>query len=104
MVTAKPKINETEHRIATALGMRESAERQRDKAERGLRAVQADNARYRAAVESVLALHKPETRTAFGADGYEEGEYEACTECWDEWPCPTVSAITDALGGGDDAE
>lgn len=53
------------------------------------------------AVESVLALHVPETRAAFGADGYEEGEYEACTGCWDAWPCPTVRAINDALEGGE---
>jgi len=62
--------------------------------------------RLLSAVENVLALHTP-TYPAEGPD-------VACFHCavpattgkytWVAWPCPTVKAITDALGGGDDAE
>lgn len=58
-----------------------------------------------AAVESVLALHKPGTVMP------SRSGLPQCIECSDAdssgpvpWPCPTVRAITDALnGGGDDA-
>ena len=88
--------------------------------------------RLLSAVESVLALHKPETRyTASGweefsfesrADAAEYGdvqEFKVCHECgqiethdggeercyeYSIWPCATVRAIESALGGGDDAE
>lgn len=47
-----------------------------------------------AAVEAVLALHG----STLGANS------GACAHCWDEWgedvlyPCPTVTAIREALG------
>lgn len=50
--------------------------------------------RLLAAVESVLGLHTP-----FEAEGVRP---PACKACIYPHPCPTVRAITDALGGGDD--
>ena len=56
------------------------------------------------ALQAVLDLHKPEEYDGYphGADGVmcavcltEYGEYE-------EYPCPTVRAIMDAIGGGDE--
>jgi hypothetical protein len=59
-----------------------------------------------AAIQAVRALHTPTYPM--------EGPDVACFHCavpattgkftWVPWPCPTVRALTDALGGGDDAE
>lgn len=55
------------------------------------------------AVQNVLALHTPVEWTHLG------GPAQACRECarlgsgvnrlTAQWPCPTVQALTDALGG-----
>lgn len=82
-----------------------------------------------AAIEAVLALHRPESR--FVVLGYEDvsfssvedaeefvgrpvddaEEFKLCAECSSfhrtvEWPCPTVAAIEGALGleGDNDAD
>ena len=62
------------------------------------------------ALEAVLAIH----RDGGESQGYlDNGHYgvidHCCTECGSHgeygtpWPCPTVKAVADALGGGTDA-
>lgn len=60
------------------------------------------------ALQAVLDMHQD----GGPSQGYVKGGYgemeHTCTECgWIgeygvEWPCPTVRAITDAIGGGDE--
>jgi len=58
------------------------------------------------ALRAVLALHRVTTITIPSSDGT-EWDFDHCTECdADTYPCPTVTAITAALGceAGKDAE
>lgn len=48
--------------------------------------------RLLAAIEAVLAVHRPRD------DGWHPDQ---CAECPEPYPCDTVQAINDALGGSD---
>lgn len=47
-----------------------------------------------AAVEAVEKLHFPEGDS-------DHSSADICFECRDEWPCPTIAALTSALGEGE---
>ena len=58
------------------------------------------------ALEAVLKIHAPIDALNMR---YRGGRVQqVCTGCgtddgnWNHWPCPTVRAITDAIGGGDE--
>lgn len=63
--------------------------------------------RLLSAVEAVLALHSPEE---YSGGGPESSDGVGCSGCaltepegvMPDWPCPTVQAITRALGGDDE--
>jgi hypothetical protein len=56
-----------------------------------------------AALDAVLALHKPVDALMYGAKNAHK--VQVCTGCgqddgnWNRWPCPTVAAITDTMEG-----
>ena len=56
-----------------------------------------------AALRAVLDLHQPRNRVTQSAPGHLVDTPGPCTACDWDWPCPTVAAITEALGeGGND--
>ena len=59
----------------------------------------ADQSRLIAAVQSVSALHKPDTgHNPLCGCGIPAGARASCEECRNAWPCPTIVALTIALG------
>lgn len=49
------------------------------------------------AVEAVLGLHRPD---GHGPNLCDDADcWTGCDSCNNDYPCPTVRAITDALGG-----
>jgi len=73
----------------------------RDHGTPGLHAPQ-DRARLLGALDKVLAVHEPVD--ALMNPGRHERVVKVCTGCgtddgnWQRWPCPTVRAVTAALG------
>ncbi|WP_028265908.1 hypothetical protein [Arthrobacter sp. MA-N2] len=65
---------------------------------------QADVPRLLGALDKVIALHEPVD--ALMNPGRHERVVKVCTGCgtddgnWQRWPCPTVTAVTAALGEG----
>ena len=57
----------------------------------------ADVPRLVAALRAVLDLHRPMTESEANSLDLDAGD---CFDCWQETPCDTVKAITEALGGG----
>ena len=51
--------------------------------------------KMRAALEAVLALHPWEY---LECEGIDLDASPRCGHCYEPWPCPTVAAITEALG------
>jgi len=53
-----------------------------------------------AALEAVVAVHVPRVRH----EGWDNCEFcdphDTCSGCGKSWPCPTITAITDAMGAG----
>lgn len=62
-------------------------------------AARADLPRALAALRKVLEMHVPEGREEL--DGYFVTLCRECAENVEEGPCPSVRAITDALGGAE---
>ena len=59
-----------------------------------------DQAKLIAAIEAVVGLHKPVAGHNPACEcGIPAGAGASCEECQDAWPCPTVAALTQALGG-----
>lgn len=59
-----------------------------------------DSVRLVAAIEVVTRLHTPgEGHNPLCHCGIEAGSGAACTECREEWPCPTIVDVAAALEG-----
>lgn len=74
-----------------------------------IRYAPTDQAKLIAAIEKVAGLHKPERGVVHDPDDGETKEMDYCETCSDSpwldeasavaWPCPTVAALAQALGG-----
>lgn len=51
-----------------------------------------------AALQAVTDLHQPRNRVTRSASGHLVGTPGPCTACDWDWPCPTITAVTEALG------
>ena len=51
-----------------------------------------------AALQAVTDLHQPRSRVTRSASGHLVDTPGPCTDCDWDWPCPTITAVTEALG------
>lgn len=71
----------------------------RQETEAEIERLRQENAKLRARLEAVRALHFPYDCTAAGREGHETcGQREWCYSCGEEqpWPCTTFQALRDA--------
>ena len=51
-----------------------------------------------AALQAVTDLHQPRSTVTHSASGHLVDTPGPCTACDWDWPCPTITAVTEALG------